>query len=261
MKTGKQAGMTGKGFYVALSLCVAMVGAACWYAYTESDPPNLSSQAEHSTPSSQTTTGTTTTPVATSATSTTWRTSRTRTTTTTPATQQAAAILTKSTTTQTTTTQTVTTTAPVERPIKPLDGAVIQPFSHGELVKSPTTGIWQTHNGVDLAAALGTEVCCAADGTVTAIDRDALWGICVTVQHTDGTVTRYCGLNEGLTVTAGQVLERGDVLGAVGATAEAESGLEPHLHFEVLQNDCYVDPETYWQDLPQPETQTQAVTE
>ena len=44
---------------------------------------------------------------------------------------------------------------------------------------------------------------------------------------------------------AGQILERGTVIGAVGGTAEAESLTEPHLHFEVRQNGQYVDPEAF----------------
>ena len=35
MKQKTHAGATGKGFYTALALSTAMVGAACWYAYSE----------------------------------------------------------------------------------------------------------------------------------------------------------------------------------------------------------------------------------
>ena len=60
MNNVKHAGRTGKGFYAALSLSVAMVGAGCWYAFTAAgrkplgntvQPPELSiaeSLPEHS---------------------------------------------------------------------------------------------------------------------------------------------------------------------------------------------------------------------
>ncbi len=241
MKNRQSAGMTGKGFYVALSLCVAMVGAACWYAYSQTGDPQTDpnygyfSQADSGSTTSAT--------LATTATTTTTSTTRRAV----PATTDAAAILPPRTTTVTTTTVTATTTAAVEHPLMPVAGKVVAEFSDGELVKSSTTGIWQTHNGVDFAAAVGDAVVAVADGTVTAIERDALWGVCVTLLHNDGVTSRYCGLNEGLSVTAGQIVERGEELGAVGTSNESESAMESHLHFEMRSNDAYIDPMTWLQ--------------
>lgn len=239
MNNANHAGKTGKGFYAALSLSVAMVGAGCWYAFTAAgrkSVPRTPQQSITETQPAATTARTTVTSAAAVTTS--------RTTLTTADAEEAAALLRHSTvsTEAVTTTVTAATTAAAETPCAPVDGVLIQPFSNGDLVKSPTTGIWATHNGCDFAAAIGSEVCTVLDGTVTKIVRDPLWGICVTMLHEDGTVTRYCGLNENLDVMAGQVLERGTVLGTLGDTNEAESAMEPHLHFEVQQNDRYVDP-------------------
>lgn len=236
MNNKHSAGMTGKGFYVALSLCIAMVGAACWYAYSKTGKPQTapepgySSAAEGTVPSSAVTTTTT----ATTAASTTRRTL--------PSTEDVLAVLPPRTTTTATTTVPATTTAAAEKPVFPVDGEIVQPFSHGELVKSATTGIWQTHNGVDFAAAAGDAVVAVADGTVTAVERDPLWGVCVTILHHDGFTSHYCGLNEGLTVSAGQIVERGTEIGAVGDTNESEAALESHLHFEMQGNGVYIDP-------------------
>ena len=238
---------TGKGFYAALSLSIAMVGAACWYAYSQSSkqlPRKPETAAEQTSDLTGTTAYYTTEAPRTTMTFTvTTTTTASVTAARTEPAEEAAALIRH--TTAETTVQPATTTAREELPLRPVAGAVAEPYSAGELVKSRTTGIWQTHNGADYAAALGDEVVCALDGTVTEIRRDALWGVCVTVLHEDGTVTRYCGLNEGLNVMAGQVLERGTVIGAVGDTAEAEGSAEPHLHFEVLRNDAYLDPEAF----------------
>ena len=250
MKNKKHAGTTGKGFYAALSLSVAMVGAACWYAYSEAGkmtPPQAPEKritAEYSQPPKQTTAP----PPAQTA-------PRTAPRMTAPAAEAkaeaeaeaAAALLHRAAESTVTEAQPAPaeTEAQVEQPLAPVAGEVIQPFSQGELVRSQTTGIWETHNGTDYAAPYGTEVCVTEDGTVTSVGRDALFGICVTVLHENGTVTRYCGLNEGVSVFAGDVISRGTVLGAVGDTNEAESALEPHLHFEVRHNDRYIDPESY----------------
>lgn len=243
MKNAKSAGMSGKGFYVALSLCIAMVGAACWYAYSRTAEPQVGPDTDASSVSDSPL-STTSAPAVTTTTTT----AAVVTTRTTPSTEDVLAVIPPRTTTQTTaTTSTATTTAPVELPVYPVSGEVLQPFSHGELVKSSTTGIWQTHNGVDLAAAVGDEVVAVADGTVTAVERDPLWGVCVTILHNDGVTSRYCGLNEGLAVSAGEVLERGTVIGAVGDTNDAENAMDSHLHFEMLRNDSYIDPIAYLQ--------------
>ena len=126
---------------------------------------------------------------------------------------------------------------------KPVEGDVLQPFSDGALVKSPTTGVWQTHNGVDLAAALGDSVKAIAGGIVSQVSEDALWGVTVTIDHKNGYITRYCNLGTGLSVSEGDTVEAGTVIGAVGNSADAENALEPHLHFEVLKNGKFVDPE------------------
>lgn len=246
MKKKQHAGMTGKGFYAALSLSVAMVGAACWYAYSEAGkltPPAVSDQritAESTQPPRITETAPQ--PAATTA--------RAETIPTAPPVtaeaEEAAALLHRTTTTVTEAApEPAETEAPVEQPLPPVEGDVLQRFSQGELVKSPTTGIWQTHNGIDFAAPYGTEVICTEDGTVTSVGKDALYGICITVLHENGTVTHYCGLNEGVNVNPGDIISRGTVLGAIGDTNEAESAVDSHLHFEVQHNDSYIDPESY----------------
>lgn len=247
MKNSNRAGISGKSFYVALSLCVAMVGAACFYAYTRTGKPRISSDsaAEYtmtltSASTSSVTTHTTAAPMTAPVTAPTASTAAKP-----DDAEEAAAILRHTTEATTASEPPVSTPAPVEQAVMPTDGEIIQPFSCGELVKSPTTGVWQTHNGMDIAAPLGTEVVAVLDGTVSAVDADALLGVCVSILHADGTVTRYCNLNENLNVFAGQILERGTVIGTVGATAESESRMDDHLHFEVRKNDRYIDPAAF----------------
>lgn len=131
--------------------------------------------------------------------------------------------------------------------VMPLEGEIQAEFSNGELVKSVTTGTWQTHNGADIAAEEGAAVCAVDNGTVSEVTKDALWGVSVTIDHGNGIKSRYCGLSASLTVTEGDTVESGQVIGAVGSTADIESKQEPHLHFEVLKNDVYVDPMEYVQ--------------
>ncbi len=124
----------------------------------------------------------------------------------------------------------------------PLNGEILQDFSGSELVKNQTTGAWQTHNGVDIAGNAGDEVKAMTDGTVTDVIEDPLWGIVVVIDHNSGILGRYCSLNKGVTVEKGTKVEAGDVIGAIGNTADIESCMDTHLHFEVLKSENYVNP-------------------
>lgn len=119
---------------------------------------------------------------------------------------------------------------------------IIGTFSGGELVKSETTGSWQTHNGTDIAAEVGAEVYAVSNGEVKDIAKDPVWGVTLTIDHHNGYVTRYCGLSDGLEVQKGDALVSGDLIGTVGNTADIESALSPHLHIEMTHNGNYIDP-------------------
>lgn len=92
------------------------------------------------------------------------------------------------------------------------------------------------HNGIDYAAPEGSEVRAAASGTVVHAgwSQHHPWlthhaGIAVLISHGDH-FTGYAHLS-ALSVTEGQPVEAGEVIGAVGHTGTAGSD---HLHFEAL---------------------------
>ena len=62
------------------------------------------------------------------------------------------------------------------------------------------------------------------------------------LQHAGGWSSRYCGLAKEPSVTAGDTVEAGQVLGTVGTTALVETAQEPHLHFEVYCDGEPADP-------------------
>jgi len=120
----------------------------------------------------------------------------------------------------------------------PVAGPVTSPFGART---SPTTGAQEFHEGIDIGAAQGTPIRAAASGTVTFAGEMSGYGNVVIVQHAAGLQTRYAH-QSAMSVTAGQTVAAGDVIGAVGATGEATG---PHLHFEVRLNGVAVDPAPY----------------
>ncbi len=236
--TGKKRGKNGQtGLYATLALSVAMLSLAGYFAYTQTKD-SLEGQLDSSISIAESINS------ADNANANKSGVKKETTTTTTRVTTV---------TTKTTTTARPATTTTAAQPsrtennssqpiIYPINGNIINEFSNGELVKSTTTGIWQTHNGIDIEANEGDSVKSMTAGTVTKVDLDALWGYCVTVDHGNGITARYCNLNEGVSVTEGTPVNAGTVLGAVGKTADIESLTPSHLHFEVMQNDSYIDP-------------------
>ncbi|MFA5870512.1 MAG: peptidoglycan DD-metalloendopeptidase family protein [Candidatus Paceibacterota bacterium] len=96
-------------------------------------------------------------------------------------------------------------------------------------------------NAVDIANKCETNVVAAADGV--AIKDDIFgsgplgwnggYGSFVLLEHTNGTKTRYAHLNE-IVVDIGDVVSRGQTLGTMGNTGNAESVNGCHVHFEVI---------------------------
>ena len=127
----------------------------------------------------------------------------------------------------------------------PVNGAVISPHSVEALAYDSTMGDWRTHAGVDIAAAIGTEVIATAAGTVSAIYEDALYGTTIIIDHGKDITSMYSNLAAVPTVKVGAKVSTGTVIGTVGATAAAESQLASHLHFGLFKYDVAVDPLDY----------------
>ena len=88
------------------------------------------------------------------------------------------------------------------------------------------------YNGVDLAASVGTPVMASAGGTVIlarTVGYNGGYGLYVVIKHGNGTQTLYAHLSQ-VNVTVGEVVEQGQIIGAVGNTGRSTG---PHLHFEV----------------------------
>ncbi len=86
------------------------------------------------------------------------------------------------------------------------------------------------HQGIDIAADVGTPVYAAADGVVEYSDwNSGGYGNMVDVRHPDGSITRYGHLNRSL-VRAGQHVRQGEQIAEMGSTGYSTG---PHLHFEV----------------------------
>lgn len=108
------------------------------------------------------------------------------------------------------------------------------------------------HNGLDIAAPEGTDIKLTADGTVIEAGEFFFSGNMVYVDHGQGLISLYAHLSR-IDVKPGDVLRRGDILGAVGQTGRVTGA---HLHFAVMANGILVDP-LYFIPEQQPTAQLQ----
>lgn len=248
--TDKHYGKGSRSFYAALGISAVMVAAACLFAHKQGDAiPDIKSSANKAPITAETPVGKRVTGIP---------------KVTSPAYSITSAIVTAPPVKETIPAAEITADAPFEvaesffeqpasEASKGMDNAcaplnditnVIEPFSNGELVKNATTGTWQTHNGADIAAEVGTDVIAVEKGDISSVSNDPLWGVTVVLDHKNGFITRYCGLGADLAVQQGDTIERGAVIGAVGETADIESAEAPHLHIEITHNGAFVDPMT-----------------
>ena len=97
------------------------------------------------------------------------------------------------------------------------------------------------HQGIDIAADMGTPIVATADGVVTAAGWNGGYGNMVDVDHGGGIVTRY-GHASAVAVTVGQQVRRGEVIAYVGSTGRSTG---PHVHYEVRVDGQPVNPAGY----------------
>jgi len=127
----------------------------------------------------------------------------------------------------------------------PVEGELERLYDVDHLHYDVTMRDWRTHDGLDIQAPLGQTVCAAMPGVVRFVQDDGFYGTFVTVDHGDGTCAVYANLASMPAVSVGDWVQAGDVIGAVGTTALCEIGQGTHLHFAVYLDGESVDPLDY----------------
>lgn len=198
----KNTNKASKGFFAVLMLCLIAVGgvAATTFSSSFNDTP-----AFEETTVTTTVTTTSVAPVAVS-----------------PAT----------TTATVSTTAATTTTAPAELFVLPLSNKVLTSFST-QPIYNETLDSYRAHTATDFDGEEGQAVRPFANGTVTVVEDDPLWGGCVTVDHGEGVISVYRGIVPSVDV--GDEVTTDDRLGTLDAVP-CESKLGPHLHLELYKD-------------------------
>ncbi|MDX2286798.1 MAG: M23 family metallopeptidase [Bacteroidia bacterium] len=125
--------------------------------------------------------------------------------------------------------------------IKPVKGRIISGFGWR---MHPIQNFRKLHTGIDMEAAMGTEVFAAADGVVKLADvSQGGYGLQVEIEHGSfGYVTKYAHLSQ-VKVRAGQRVKRGEVVGYSGSSGLSKG---PHLHYEIIKRGEKINPIDYF---------------
>lgn len=234
---GMEAFFTGKGFYIVLLLCIAVIGCSAWIMFhsepetepltnvtpsepeTDADPVIVEEETSQNVEVSNTEESELEHAAATEETEIAAEEPATQTDATQAAESETAGMF-----------------------VWPCTGQVENGFSVDALVYNRTMADWRTHEGIDICAELGEQVHVVADGNVERVYSDDFYGTTVVVSHGGGLTSTYSNLAEVPTVHEGDSLATGDVIGAVGTTALCETGEVNHLHLAMAQDGAAIDP-------------------
>jgi len=119
--------------------------------------------------------------------------------------------------------------------VVPIAGAVVSGFGVRSVFNNEPRA---PHGGADFASAEGTPVVAPDAGDVVLVQNLYFTGNTVVIDHGVGLQSLFAHLSR-MEVHEGDVVTRGQIVGAVGATGRATG---PHLHWSVRLNGARVDP-------------------
>ena len=123
----------------------------------------------------------------------------------------------------------------------PIDGRITSPFG---IRSAPTAGATTKHEGIDIAAAVGTPVKAALSGIVSKTGYSSAQGNYIHVDHGGGLETVYKHLSQG-TLGLGAKVNEGQIIAKSGNTGVSTGA---HLEFQILKNGVAIDPMSFTRD-------------
>ena len=129
--------------------------------------------------------------------------------------------------------------------IMPVNGEIYKEYAMDCLVYSDTLQEWVTHRGIDFQVNISDEVKASASGTVKAVKNDPRYGWSIIIEHKDGFSTIYTCLVDVSMVNEGDNVEQGQVIAKAGNSGVFEFADGSHLHFEMMKDGDYINPEMY----------------
>lgn len=126
-----------------------------------------------------------------------------------------------------------------------MDATLYKGYSDTNLQWNATLKQYEAHMALDFVATDGSSVLAVLDGTVTNVYSTYLDGTVIEVTHANNLKSVYGSMDSTTNFSVGDQVKKGDILGTISASANAELDGGAHLHFELLENDKKIDPSAY----------------
>ena len=127
----------------------------------------------------------------------------------------------------------------------PVSGEIERAYTVETLAYDDTLGDWRTHAAIDIESGNGDNVIACRSGTVERVYNDSLLGTVMVIDHGNGIRSVYGNLDEGSTAAVGTWVSAGTPVAKTGTTAICESSQKPHLHFAMLRDGHFENPMNY----------------
>ena len=122
--------------------------------------------------------------------------------------------------------------------INPVEGAITSIFGYRV---NPVLNKEEFHDGIDIAAGMGTPVAAVRDGVVTKAGWSNTYGNYITFITEDGYEIKYAHLSKTLAEN-GDTVRQGQIIAESGNTGLTTG---PHLHYSITEGEGFVDPGIY----------------
>lgn len=243
----KKSGKGGKGFFVALGVCLIAVGAAAFLTYQNvsqyfSPEQSASSQQPESKAESTQPAGNTVSGVKETASSASSSEAASSAAESEPEqSEPEVSDIPQEDSQENSAAPTAAQTSGMDSVVFPVGGNVLKEFSGEAPVYSVTLDDWRVHEGVDFAAEKGAVVKAFTGGQVKEIYDDPMLGKTIVISHNGGYEAYYCGLGDTTLVSAGDSVYPGQDIGSV-KEIPSEVLDASHLHFGVKKDGVWINP-------------------
>ncbi|MCL2350632.1 MAG: M23 family metallopeptidase [Defluviitaleaceae bacterium] len=124
----------------------------------------------------------------------------------------------------------------------PVLGEIVMDFSMDAHIFDVTLDQWRVNDSISIRASRGEPVRAAAAGIVYEAHSSLQFGQVVVIDHGNGWLTTYRQLDPDTAVAVGDVVNRGQIIGSVGAPTIFSSELGYHVGFNVRNHGSPINP-------------------
>ena len=125
--------------------------------------------------------------------------------------------------------------------VYPVGKEVLKPFSDNNLLYSKTFKDWRTHNGIDFLAEQGEKVRAITNGVVKDIYDDPSLGMTMVIEHDGGFIAYYSGLGNTTLIEKDAQVSSGQEIASIN-DVPCEICDDTHLHLSIQQDDRWINP-------------------